>query len=56
MAKLNAKGTTMERDERRSILSLLKLLRDRVCHEKRSSFQQLLPIYEQLLNHVRVLA
>uniref|UniRef100_K3W9T6 Uncharacterized protein n=1 Tax=Globisporangium ultimum (strain ATCC 200006 / CBS 805.95 / DAOM BR144) TaxID=431595 RepID=K3W9T6_GLOUD len=48
-----AKLATMERDEqcRESVLTLLKLLRDRVRHEKKSNFAQLLPMYEQLLNH-----
>ncbi|KAF1329893.1 Gamma-tubulin complex component 6, partial [Globisporangium splendens] len=43
----------MERDEQRreSVLTLLKLLRDRVRREKKSDFAQLLPMYERLLNH-----
>lgn len=40
----------------RSMISLLKMLHSRVRREKRSSFQQILPAYEQLLTHVRTSA
>ncbi|GAB9476257.1 Gamma-tubulin complex component 6 [Globisporangium polare] len=39
--------------DQHSVLSLLKMLHDRVRQEKRSSFQQILPAYEQLLTHIR---
>lgn len=39
--------------DQRSVLSLLKMLHDRMRHEKRSNFMQILPAYEQILTHVR---
>lgn len=40
--------------EQHGVLVLLKQLRACVHHEKRSSLRQILPVYEQLLAHVRV--